>query len=53
MGSARARGPEVNCRLSKMELKDQGAMTVDNRDQQMGWVHRKMLLLRLCVLYPL
>lgn len=50
MGSARVRGPKVNCRsMNMMELKNQRAMAVNNRDRQMAWVPRKVLLPRLGV----
>lgn len=53
MGSAIAGEPEVNCRsLNMMELKNQRATAVDNRDQRIGWVHRRMLLPRLDIFVP-
>lgn len=45
VGSAGVGGPTVNCR--SMELKNQRAMAVNNRDRWVAWVHRKMLLPRL------
>lgn len=50
MGSARVGGPNMNCsRMNMMELKNQTAMAVNNRDRQIAWAPRKVLLPRLGV----